>query len=92
MSELEITRAEQTAAILEGRGESSFMGATTVISVRLPVIQEAEIQAFAKKANKTRNAMISILLDVGMEAVRSHLSEETAEEIRRSIVIEEGGE
>ena len=38
MSELEITRAEQTAAILEGRGESSFMGATTVISVRLPVI------------------------------------------------------
>ena len=36
--------------------------------------------------------MISILLDVGMEAVRSHLSEETAEEIRRSIVIEEGGE
>lgn len=76
-----ITEAEHVAAIVEGRGKTEYIGATTVISVRLPKTLEAEVQAFAHKSGKTRNGMIASLLAVGMDAVREHLSQETIDEI-----------
>ena len=52
MSQNEITQAEITASIIEGRGQSTFAGATKVISLRLPITLEAELQAFAHKSGK----------------------------------------
>ena len=92
-----ISQAEH-AGIIEGRAKTEYMGSTKVISVRLPLTLEAEVQAFAHKSGRSRNAMISILLEVGMEEVRKHLSDETAEEIqllineRLSDAFVEGGE
>ena len=54
MSQNEITQAEITASIIEGRGQSTFAGATKVISLRLPITLEAELQAFAHKSGKTQ--------------------------------------
>ena len=93
-----ISQAEHAAGIIEGRAKTEYMGSTKVISVRLPLTLEAEVQAFAHKSGRSRNAMISILLEVGMEEVRKHLSDETAEEIqllineRLSDAFVEGGE
>ena len=77
-----ISHAQHAAEIIEGRAKTEYVGSTKVISVRLPLILEAEIQAFAHKSGRTRNGMISILLEVGMEEVRKHLSDETAEEVQ----------
>lgn len=77
----EITAAEHVAAIVEGRGKTEYIGSTTVISVRLPKVLEAEVQAFAHKSSKTRNAMVAHLLEVGLNEVKKHLSDETLFEI-----------
>ena len=93
-----ISQAEHAAGIIEGRAKTEYMGSTKVISVRLPLTLEAEVQAFAHKSGRSRNAMISILLEAGMEEVRKHISDETAEEIqllineRLSDAFVEGGE
>lgn len=76
-----ITPAEHVAAIIEGRGKTEYIGCTTVISVRLPKMLEAEVQAFAHKSGKTRNAMVAHLLGVGLNEVKKHLEEETLLEI-----------
>ena len=81
MNENEISQAEITASIIEGTGKSSYHGATKVISLRLPVFLEAEIQAFAHKSGKTRNGMVAMLLQTGIEHVKQHLSSDALEEI-----------
>ena len=82
MNENEVTQAEITASIIEGKGNASYIGATKVISLRLPVFLEAEIQAFAHKSGKTRNGMVAMLLQTGIEQVKQHLSEEALDEIQ----------
>lgn len=81
MNENEVTQAEITASIIEGKGNASYLGATKVISLRLPVFLEAEVQAFAHKSGKTRNGMVAMLLQTGIEQVKQHLSEEALAEI-----------
>lgn len=82
MSQNEVTQAEITASIIEGKGQSIYAGATKVISLRLPVQLEAELQAFAHKSGKTRNGIAAMLLESGMEQVKQHLSDAAIAEIR----------
>ena len=79
--EPEFRAAEQTAAIVEGTAKTDYVGPSKVISVRLPSSVAARVQALAQKSGKTRNAMVSSLLEVGLEEVRKLLSEETVEEL-----------
>ena len=81
MNENEVTQAEITASIIEGKGNASYIGATKVISLRPPVFLEAEVQAFAHKSGKTRNGMVAMLLQTGIDQVKQHLSTESLEEI-----------
>ena len=76
-----ITAAEHAAQIVEGLGSSTSIEKTKVISVRLPVVLSIELMALAHKSGKTRNATIGTLLEVGLEEVRKHLSEQTLSEI-----------
>lgn len=77
-----ISAAEHAAAIVEGRGKTEYIGSTKVISARLPSTLVCEIQGLAHKSGKTRNATICMLLEVGLEAVKAHLSPETLEELQ----------
>lgn len=72
-----IKAADHAAGIIEGTAKTEYIGATKVISVRLPILQAIKIQALAIKSGKTRNATIGTLLDVGMEEVRDRLTDET---------------
>jgi len=76
-----IKAADHAANIVEGRGSSDYIGMTKVISSRLPINLVAEVQALANKSGKTRNAMISALLEVGIEEVRGRLKTKTLREI-----------
>jgi predicted DNA-binding protein len=79
---IEIPAADEVAAIIEGRGESSYVGNTKVISVRLPKHLAAKIQALSHKSGKTRNAMLCNLLEVGVEEVRKRLKPETLAQLQ----------
>lgn len=77
-----IQAADQVAAIVEGRGENSYIGVTKVTSVRLPLHLSVKLQALAHKSGKTRNAMMVNLLEVGLEEVYQRLSPETVEQLQ----------
>lgn len=76
-----ISSADQAAAIVEGTAESTYIGVSKVISVRLPVVLATSVQALAHKSGKTRNAAVAMLLEVGLEEVRQRLSEDTLTEL-----------
>ena len=78
----EISKAQQVAAVIQGTGERSSIGVTKVISVRLPVDLLADLECFAKLSEKTRNAMVEMLLNVGIEEVCKNLTEDTLAELQ----------
>lgn len=77
-----IQAADQVAAIVEGRGENTYIGVTKVTSVRLPLHLAVKLQALAHKSGKTRNAMIVNLLEVGLEEVHQRLTPETLAQLQ----------
>jgi len=79
---IEIPAADEVAAIIEGQGESAYVGNTKVISVRLSKHLAAKIQALCHKSGKTRNAMLCNLLDVGVEEVTKRLKPETLAQLQ----------
>lgn len=76
-----ITAADHAAGIIEGTAKTEYVGATKVISVRLPLFQAIKIQALAMKSGKTRNATIGTLLEVGLEEVLDRLTDETLAQV-----------
>lgn len=81
-SEENIREADHAANIVEGRGVTEYVGATKVISVRLPLTLAARVQALAHKSGKTRNASVSMLLEVGLQEVIDRLTDETKAELQ----------
>lgn len=77
-----IQAADQVASIVEGRGETHYMGVTKVISVRLPLHLSAKLQALAHKSGRTRNSMMVNLLEVGLEEVYQRLTPETLAQLQ----------
>ena len=76
-----ISAAEFAAGMVEGTAKTEYIGGTKVVSARLPVPLAVYVQAMAQKMGKTRAACIEMLLEVGLEEVRNHLSEETCKEL-----------
>lgn len=77
----QLSAAEFAAALVEGNAKTEYSGGTKVISVRLPVHLAVQVQALAQKSGKTRNASVEMLLEVGLQEVRAHLSDETCKEL-----------
>ena len=80
-----VREADHVAALVEGSAETNFLGVTKVLSARLPITQVVELEAIAEKSGKTRNAMLSMLLAVGIEEVRAGLKPKTIKEINASV-------
>lgn len=79
-----IREAQHVAALIEGNATTNFVGVTKVISARLPLHLLAELEAFAEKSGRSRNAMLAMILDVGLEEVRAGLKAKTVKEIQAS--------
>jgi predicted DNA-binding protein len=76
-----ITAADQAAAIVEGTGETTYIGTSHVVSVRIPGNVLCAVQALANVAGKTRNSMFITLIEVGLEEVTNRLSDETLKKV-----------
>lgn len=69
------TKAQQIAAVIGGTGTSTLKAVARPVLLRLPETDLSELDAMAKLADKSRNAMAVYLLQIGLEAVRNELSE-----------------
>ena len=76
-----ITAADHAAAIVERRGKTEYVGLTKTSSLRLPLSLFVQVQALAHVSGKSQARMLVALLEAGIEAVQSRLSEETLQDI-----------
>lgn len=76
-----ISAAEHAAQIVEGTGQSQYIGASKVVSVRMPATLSAQVSGLSHKSGRTRNATIAMLLEVGLEEVKTRLKPETLEQL-----------
>ena len=79
----EVTNASAFAAQLEGRGTGSFRAITVGVSIRLPVNQVAAIDALAAQAKCSRTYALSMLVDIGLDALKLELDAKTQREVRK---------
>jgi hypothetical protein len=79
----EVSKSEMVAAAVSGTGTSKFTGSVKVIAYRIPLTTMIAVDALASKANKSRNAMLNMLVDVGIDEVRKQLSDEVCEALMR---------
>ena len=77
-----IKAADHAAAIVQGRSKTEYVGATKLITIRIPMPLAVHLQAMAQKSGKSRNATIATLLDVALEEVRERLDDETIQELQ----------
>lgn len=73
--------AEHLAGIVSGTATTKTVSAMKVVSYRVPVYFLAAVDAMAKKSKKSRNSMLNLLLQVGIDEVRKHLSDEVATDL-----------
>jgi len=73
---VDITEAQMVAAQLTNNGSSRYMGSLHATSVRLPPFQIAQVEAIAKRLNKSRNAAFSMVVASGFEAICIALGED----------------
>ena len=76
------TKTEHVASIISGTGKSSGVSSAKAISYRIPVWLLARVDAMAGQAGNSRNAMLNLLLDVGIQEVGDELPEEVFQAVQ----------
>lgn len=79
------TKAQQLAAVIGGTGKSTLKAVARPVLLRVPETDLAELDAMAKMADKSRNAMAVHLLGVALDAVRSELAEEDLQALNEQV-------
>lgn len=78
----EPTMGEVIAGMFEGRATASSSAQLAPLSGRVPVYVMAKLDAMATRASKSRNAMLNLVIEAGLQAIEEHVSEEVREELR----------
>lgn len=71
------SKAEHLAQVIAGKGTTGLSGVARPVLLRLPVWDLAELDAMAKFAGKSRNAMAIHLIEAGIEEVRRAMDNDT---------------
>lgn len=77
----DVSSVEVLASMVSNLGESRGVFVGKQVSLRIYVHYLAQVDALASRAGISRNAMVNRLLDVGLNALRSHLSDDVAKEV-----------
>jgi predicted deacylase len=75
------TKSEHIANMLSGNGSSTLKATVRAVAYRCPIELLGTVDAMAAKAKKSRNAMLNLLVEAGVAAVRSDLSDEVVLEL-----------
>lgn len=80
------TKAEHLAAVIEGTGSTRLIGVARPVLLRVPEWNLAELDAMAKMAGKSRNAMAVHLLDLALDVVREKLSDDKLSNLNHEVL------
>src|SRR5437870_4513812 len=78
----EVSAADVLASVVSGTAKNRMTAAVRAISYRVPVSSLARVDALASKTGKSRNAILNMLVDAGLEEVFLRLSQEHLEEVQ----------
>jgi predicted DNA-binding protein len=81
-TQIEVTNAQQVASLVSGTGSSTEFSASKSVAYRIPVHLCAVVDSMAAKAGKSRNAMLNLLVQVGIDSVRSQLQDDVVEALQ----------
>lgn len=85
---IEVTSADMVAAAIERTGTSRMAAVVQGVHYRAPLTTLARVNAMAKRAGKSRNSMMTMLLNVGLEQVQLSLGKKVAREVSKMEVEE----
>ena len=77
----EISQADQVAAVVSGVGKNTVVAAVRPVAYRVPVYLLASVDAMAAEGKKSRNAMLNMLVQVGIDEVREKLGQDVVERL-----------
>lgn len=77
----EVSHAQHVAGILEGTGSNTRTSAVRSVAYRAPIDLLAVVDAMASHSGKSRNSMLNLLLQSGIDEVRENLSDEVIEKL-----------
>ena len=77
----DVSAVEQLADMVSGRAESQVAAVSKQVSFRIYVTHLSSVDVLAARAGISRNAMVNRLLEVGLSALYSHLSDDVSKEI-----------
>ena len=77
----EVTQADHVAGIISGTGKNSLRASAYAVSYRVPMNLLAAVDAMAAESKKSRNAMLNLLVEVGIDEVREKLDQDVAERL-----------
>ena len=77
----EVTQADHVAGVISGTGKNIMKAASHSVSYRVPMHLLVTVDAMAAEAKKSRNAMLNMLVQVGIDEVREKLDQDVAERL-----------
>jgi predicted DNA-binding protein len=77
----EVSNTEILASVILGSGKTLTVDAVRPISYRIPIRLLARIDALADKSSKSRNFIITSLIEIGLDDLTPHLGDEGMQEI-----------
>ena len=77
----EVSQAEHVAGILAGTSSQKSIAAVRPVAYRAPVHLLAVVDSMAAHSKKSRNQMLNLLLQVGIDEVRDNLDEDVIEKL-----------
>lgn len=76
------TKIQFLSAIIEGNGVSEQRSAVKAMTVRLPLIDYAMVQAMAESSNSTKQGIVTNLVSAAIDEVIENLSDDRVEALR----------
>lgn len=77
----EVSQAQHVAGIVSGTSSQKGVAAVRPVAYRAPVYLLAIVDSMAAQSKKSRNQMLSLLLQVGIDEVRDNLEEDVIEKL-----------
>lgn len=82
IEEKEVSSAEVVASIVSGTGKTRNKMVVRTITYRVSIGTLARVDSMAGKSGKSRNAMLNLLLDVGIDEVYKLFTHAEVEELQ----------
>jgi len=70
------------ACVIAGRGTQELSMTVRAISYRIPVLFLARIDSMAQKCGKSRNAIMNMMVEIGMDEVYKHFDEDEIHDLQ----------